>query len=775
MWSYIAGKVLRNRIIFIITIVLFTIFMGYQSRFVELDYHYAALLPKTDSTYIDIVNFKEKFGEDGNVMIVAVTDSNFFEKNKFNDWLKLQENLKKIKGFEGVFSISDIVNLKKDSKKKKFVINNFFPDSIKTQKELDSLSVLIGNFPFYDELVYFKKHNVFLLALTFNESIVNSKKREDVVKEVEERVNEWSSKYNNNVRFSGLPFTRTKISLMIQKELNMFVWLALLITALILYLFFRSFKVVIFAMLIVGTGAVWGLGSLALFDYKMTILSGMIPPLIIVIGIPNSVFLLNKYHKEYTLHGNKIKALYRVISKVGNATFLTNLTTAAGFATFIITGNRFLMEFGIVASLNILGIFILSITLIPVFFSFLPEPKQKHVKHLNYKIVNNIVNNFVFIVQNKRIYIYVVVVLFLLAAGYGISKVHTQGYIVDDIPEDNPIYIDLKYLENVAGGVMPIEITIAKRDKKDSVDYYMLKKINTLHEHLKKNKNFSKPVSIINAVKFANQAFHKGKKKFYKFPDLNRANNIQSYINDFTGSNKLMSKFIDSSFQTVRISMRVRDIGTKKMNKLRADLKNKLNSIFPPDKYLTVVTGSSIVFTQGTSHLINNLFTSLALAIFIISLFMALMFSSFRMIIVSLVPNILPLIFTAALMGYFNIPIKPSTILVFSIAFGISVDNAIHFLTKYRQELIANNWRIKESVINALKETGVSIIYTATILFFGFGIFILSDFGGTVAIGMLVSVTLFFAMLSNLVLLPSILLSYEKKITTKAFKDHIIE
>lgn len=775
MWSYIAGQVLRNRMNFIIAVVILTVFMGYKSRDVELDYHYATLLPKTDSAYINLMKFKEKFGEDANVMIISVTDSNFFQKNKFNDWLKLQKDLKQITGLENVFSVSEVINLKKSGKHKKFIVEKIFPDSVKSQKELDSLVNKMYDLPFYENLVYFKKHNTFLLALTLDINIVNSLKREIIIENIEAKINEWSKKYKSEIRFSGLPFTRTKIALIIKKELNMFIWLALLITAVILYIFFRSFKVVFFAILIVGTGVIWVLGSLAVFDYKITILTGMIPPLIIVIGIPNSVFLLNKYHKEFTEHGNKIKALHRVISRVGNATFLTNLTTAAGFAAFIATGNKLLMEFGVIVSLNIIGVFILSIILIPGFFSFLPAPKPKHTKHLDYKLVNKLVNIFVFIVETKRIFIYTAVVIFLFAAGYGISKVRTQGYIVDDIPEDNPIYIDLKFLEKVTGGVMPIEIVISKKDNKDSVDYYMLEKINRLQERLEKYESLSKPVSIVNAFKFVNQAFYKGKKKFYKFPNLQQANNIKLYMNNFTGNNNLINQFIDSSFQTVRISLRAKDIGTKKMNRLRKNLENELSEIFPSGKFNGMVTGSSIVFTRGTSHLINNLFTSLAIAVVIISILMASMFSSVRMIIVSIVPNILPMIFTAALMGYFEIPVKPSTVLVFSIAFGISVDNAIHFLTKYRQELISTNWQIKTSVINALRETGVSIVYTATILFYGFGIFILSDFGGTVALGTLVSVTLLFAMLSNLVLLPALLLSYEKRITTKAFKDYIIK
>jgi len=188
---------------------------------------------------------------------------------------------------------------------------------------------------------------------------------------------------------------------------------------------------------------------------------------------------------------------------------------------------------------------------------------------------------------------------------------------------------------------------------------------------------------------------------------------------------------------------------------------------FPAERYNVFMTGKALLFLKGTKYLVKNLLLSLALAIGLISLFMAYLFRSYKMVIISLVPNLLPLVITAGVMGFLGVPIKPSTILVFSIAFGISVDDTIHFLAKYRQELATHRWHIKRSVYAALRETGVSMFYTSIVLFFGFSVFIISDFGGTKALGGLVSATLLFAMLSNLILLPSLLLSLERSIANK--------
>ena len=775
MWSYIAGKVLRNRAASVIIVFLITIFMGYHALDVKMGYTYISLLPKDDPTYLDSERFKEKFGDDGNVLIIGVKDSTFFKKEKFNDWAALQSKLTELDGVTGIMSVANVYELDKDSKNKKFTARKLFPNSIKSQQELDSIVRKLHNMPIYKDMVYFDKSHVYFMAITVKDSIINSEKREPFVREIEKLTNNWGEKYKIKIHYSGLPYTRTKIAEMIKKELLMFVLLAMAVTALILFMFFRSFKVVLFSSMVVGVAVIWAFGTIGLFGYDITILTGMIPPLLIVIGIPNSVFLLNKFHSEYKIHGNKIKALHRVIAKVGNATFLTNLTTAVGFATFVFTGNQALIEFGIIASMNIIGVFILSITLIPVFFSFLDDPKERHIKHLDYKIVGRIVERFLFIVVNRRKSVYIVVLILTVIAVFGVMKIKTLAYIIDDIPEDNPIYMDLKFFEKTADGVLPLEILISKKNKNDSLSYSSFVNINKFEESLSSFNEISKPLSLISAFKFVNQEYYKGKVKYYKFPDAVQAKRLLPYLSNLNGSsNNLLTSFIDKSYNTTRISLRVKDIGTGKMKSLKSSLEKKLKEIFPEEDYYTAVTGSSVVFAQGTGLLVNNLFTSLSLAILIIAIFMASMFSSFRMIAVSLLPNILPLVFTAALMGYFDIYIKPSTILVFSIAFGISVDNAIHFLSKYRQELMFNNWNIEQSVINALKETGVSIIYTATILLFGFGIFILSDFGGTVALGLLVSITLFFAMFTNLILLPSILLSLKKVITTKAFKDKII-
>ncbi len=774
MWFKVSGLILRNKILLLTVLAVITIFFGWHAKQVEMSYSYAQMLPKKDQAFKDYQKFVEVFGEEGNLIIVGTQDSNFFQLEKFQKWRELCKDLSGIEGVENLLSVSNTYNLRKNTKKKQFEIENIFPDTISTQEELDIYANKFKGLPFYKDVVYNSKTDAYLLAITVNKDKMKTKEREQMVKSIQQLCQKFEKDENVKLHYSGLPYIRVVNAIKIRSELYLFSALALLICIIVLFIFFRSFKAVFFPVLIVLIGVVWSMGMLHLFGFKVTILSGMIPPLLIVIGIPNSIYMLNKFHHEYVSHGNKIKALQRVIIKIGNATFLTNLTTAAGFATFIIVKSDILKEFGIVASLNILGLFVLSLLLIPIFFSFIEPPSSKSVQHLDSKFISRIIDRLIKITQHRRKTVYIITIVVLGLGVYGITLMKSSGYFLDDIPESDPVFIDLKFFEKNFDGLMPIEIMIDTKKPGGAMQLTTFRKIEQLEKKLANYSDLSSPMSLLNLLKFSKQAFYNGYEKYYSLPNNREKNFILQYASTGEKNVELLHSFLDSTRQITRVSIRVKDVGTSRMEEIYADLNMHIDSIFTSDKYDVTVTGSSIIVFKGTQYLLKNLVTSLALAILLISIFMAIMFSSWRMVILSLTPNVIPLIFTAAIMGFADIPIKASTILIFSIAFGISVDNTIHFLAKYRQELNVTNWDIKKSVILALRETGVSMLYTSVVLFFGFGIFAISSFGGTQALGVLVSLTLLVAVTSNLILLPSLLFGLDRLTTTKAFKEPLL-
>lgn len=776
MWIWIARVILRNRIPFLLGIGLITVFMGFQARKIEMSYQYAALLPKDDSTSIEYERFLKTFGNEGNLMVFGIQNEHFFKLKYFQDWQQLGADLQKIKGVTAVLSASQAYNLIKNSEEKKFEIKPIFPEKVLYQAELDSLKQQFQSLPFYRDVLYNPETHTYLMAITLDSKMLGSQERVRLIDDIKRVGVAYENQSQIKVRYSGLPYIRVTTAEMIKGELNLFIFLALAVTALIILLFFRSFQVVLFSMLVVGVSVVWALGIQSMLGYRITILTGMIPPLLIVIGIPNVVYLLNKYHHEFRIHGNQIKALQRVICKIGNATFMTNLTTALGFGTFIFTSSRILVEFGVVASINIMGIFLISILLIPIVFSFIAPPDEKHVKHLDSKFSTRVLNSLVNVSLNHRKKVFISVGIILVLSFVGVSRIHTTGYMLDDIPHQDPLYLDLKFFEENFSGLMPLEVVIDTKRPNGVLRGNTLKKMDEFETQLSDMPEISKPLSLTQVVKFARQAFYNGKESHYKVPSNEERNFILSYVAKAGKSQShLISTFIDSAKQKTRLSFRMKDVGTTHMKEMDRKIRVVVDSVFSKDNFQVSVTGGSVVAFKGTSYLISNLMTSVLLAVFLIALFMAMMFRSWRMVLISLIPNILPLIVTAALMGYFGVPIKPSTILVFSIAFGISVDGTIHYLAKYRQELGQTSWSIRAAVVLAIKETGVSMVYTAIILFFGFGIFSASNFGGTVALGTLVAITLIIGLFSNLILLPSILLGLEKLATDKSFREPLLQ
>ena len=768
-WTRVSRIILKNRYLILILIAIITTFLVFQMKNMRFSYTEANLLPENHEVNIQYNKFLEIFGEEGNLVLLAVKDSSVFTTDKFNAWNSLAKSFDSLPEVEFTLSIADVKKLKKDTKNRKFVLESIYEKKITSQEKVNSIKKeLFEKLPFYDNLLYNKKTGTIQTAIYIDKEIVNTPVRKAFVFDKLIPIIDRFEKENNlDVRVSGMPYIRTINAQNIIDEIQLFVLGALFITGIIFFFFFRSYRATFITLLVVTIGVTWAFGFIGLFGYEITVLTALIPPLIIVIGVPNAVFLINKYQQEIKSHGQQAKALQRVISKIGNATLMTNITTASGFATFVFVKSQLLREFGILASINILSIFVLALLIIPIIYSFMEPPKKKHLNHLERRWMENVVDWMEKMVREQRIAIYITTVVIIILGIIGLYQIRVSGSLIEDMPKTKAFFKDIKFFENEFGGIMPLEILVDTKKEKGVMKLSTLKRMDKINEVIESFPELSKPVSIVNLVKYSKQAYYRGNPKYYQLPTSQEQNYIFEYTKNSDGNSNMLNNFVDSTGQFARITTFMKDIGTDKMNVIQERLSQIVKKEFPSERYNVSFTGKALVFLKGTNYLIGNLVFSLSLAILLISLFMAWMFRSFRMILISIIPNMLPLLITAGLMGFFGIPIKPSTILVFSIAFGISVDDTIHFLAKYRQELIASNWKIRKSVYAALRETGVSMFYTSIVLFFGFLVFTVSSFGGTIALGGLVSITLLLAMVSNLLLLPSLLLTFEDKIANK--------
>lgn len=776
-WELIARIILKNRIVILGIIIAITLFLGYQWKNLAMTYTEANLLPKEHIANKDYQKFLDKFGEEGNLIVIGFKDSTFFTPKNYAAWNELMTGLKKAKEVDLVVSLSDLKKLEKDTVNEKFVLAPF----IDQKKALDPAYLqtvqydLFHNLPFYEGLLFNKESGSIRSAVYMNKKLVNTAERKTFILEnLVPKIDKFEKTTGIDLRVSGMPYIRTINADNMKGEIGLFIGAALLTVSLIFFFFFRSFRATFISICILIVGVVWSFGTLGLFHYKITVLTAIIPPLIIVIGITNCIFLINKYQQEIKLHNNQAKALQRIISKIGVSTLMTNLTTAVGFATFMITGNDLLFEFGLVTSINVISVYFLTLLIVPIVYSFMSIPKEKHLHHLTKTYISVLLDWVESVVKNKRKVIYTIYGLLLLFSIIGVSQMKVSGSLIGEMPKSASFFKDILFYEKEFNGVMPLEIMIDTKRKKGVMKLSTMRKMDELQATIEGMPELSKPVSIVNLVKYSKQAFYNGKPEYYQLPTSQEQTFILAYAKNAVKNNKdnLMKSYVDSTGQYARITTFMKDIGTDEMAKVEKKLHSKINEIFPKDRYEVTVTGKALVFQKGTSYLVDNLIESLIFAIFVIAVLMLYLFRSFKMVFASVITNILPLCITSGLMGYFGIPLKPSTILVFSIAFGISVDNAIQFMAKYRHDLLQNNGKVKKSVFSALRETGISTFYTSVVLILGFATFTLSSFSGTIALGGLISCTLAFAMFANILVLPALVLTFEKK---KTKKEDVIE
>jgi len=773
MWQRLAKFVLKNRLLLLLLLFATTALMAFFASKIKLSYEFSKAIPVDNPKYQDYLSFKEKFGDDGNVLVIGVQTEKFFDAGNFFAFRKLNNYLKNVHYVENVLSVSNAVNLLKDTISQKLIAQPVFPSDIKTQEEIDSCRQILYTLPFYKSLLYNAKTNAYLLVLRINKEILNSKGRTKVIEDIVDRVNKYASATQIQTHISGLPLIRTQIADRIAKEMKWFILGSLSLSALILLLMFRSVNTTLLSLLVVITGVIWSVGIMQVFGYKITLLTALIPPLVIVIGIPNCIYFLNKYHATYKKTGNKEQSLIDMVSKMGIVTLFCNLTAAIGLAVFALTNSAILVEFGAVAGISIMLIFVISFILLPAILSFMNAPGEKELKYLDVKVFNEFLLKIERWVFDHRKIIYAITLVTIIFSLAGMSRLKTEGFIVDDLPKSDKIYMDLKFFEKNFHGVMPLEIVIDTKRRyglAGSRALPVLAKMDSLATYIKNQKEMSRPLSIAEGIKFVKEGFYGGDSSNYALPNSFDAAFVGDYLRpqkDDSGKNnlsKLLTSFIDTARESTRMSINMADIGTQKLPIVLSAIKKKAAHLFDSSKYKITLTGSTITFLEGSTFIINGLKESLLWAFLFIAICMLYLFKSLRILICSLIPNIIPLIVTAGIMGWTGVRLKPSTVLIFSLALGIAIDVTIRFLVNYKQELSVNNFDIERTVSQTINHTGLSILYTSLVLIAGFIIFCFSGFGGTQSLGWLTSITLFTATLTNLVLLPVLLLDTKRKI-----------
>lgn len=854
MWNKLANIILRNRFLILGVHALLTVLFGYYTiTGLKIDNKYGNMLPEDTETQQIYLKFKEMFGEDGSALVIGIQNDSLFTEEKFKKWKELGDSILQMGGVNSVVSEAKIFTLRNDKNNEQFIAKPVFSDITFKEKSIDSIRKEVRNNPLYKNMLYNDSSNVSLMMVSIDEKYLQDRTKQKVVMHIEDLASTYEKEFGK-VHFAGLPHMRVLIGKRVMSEMYIFVALSIAVSSLIMYFFFRSIRITMICNVVVLVTVVWAMGTIGMLGYNISIMMALIPPLMIVIGIPNCIYLYNKYHQEFRQHKNKAKALSRTIRKTGTAMWLTNVTTALGFVTFCFTSSSKFFEFGVISTLNIMLCYVVSICLVPIFASFSKNPPEKHLRHLDRKMAIGLLEWLVELTAKRRKLIYAITILITLGGGAGIVFMKVTGNLTGDLPSDDPILKDIQFMESNFGGAVPFEVMIHYKEKGRLFSKNTLERVEQVQQSFDDDTLFAKSLSIVDFVKVVNMSYYNNDPERYTLISKRDMLRLKKYVDNFSMSNNnsafSLKELADTSNCILRIRTQMKDIGSYEVSDEVMLVQNRIDSIMNPDKkdierlfakvekgkkmyidsilenytavynsltavlsngntdkqlafdsdpelvktyynkpnfkkqlrkaidneyYDVQITGTSVVASVGTQYLVDNLLSSIIFAVLSIAALMSILFYSFRMVVVSMIPNLIPMVVTAGIMGWFGIPLKPSTLLIFSIALGITVDNTIHFLAHYRHELKMKKWDLKDCIAISIRETGLSIIYTSVILFFGFIVFIFSDFGGTQALGYLSAITYFVALFTNLILLPSLLLSYERRLTTKSFEEPLFE
>ncbi|MDJ1496433.1 efflux RND transporter permease subunit [Cytophagaceae bacterium DM2B3-1] len=779
MWTSIAKFIIKNRTLLIIFLVISTAFMGYQMRNLEMSYDYTAVVPVNDPEMVYFRDFKKTFGEDANIIAIGLQDSALYELKNFQHLQEFTKGLSEIPGIANVTALPGLQYLAKDSAQKKLYPEKIFKKQPSSQAELDSLLRFVNQLQFYKDQIINSENGATGILVSIDKTILNSPKRLPLTKAMMELGDKFSAQTGVKLHYAGVPFVRSVMSTKVKKELQLFLILSVVVTIVTIFAFFKAWDAVIGCTLAVMVVLLWTVGTMGLFGYKINLLTALLPAIIIVMTVPTCIYLLNKYHQEYVEHGDKTQALIRTIAKLGLAAFMINATTAAGFIGSVFTDVAILEEFGIVAGINVFVAFFICLVVIPIFFSYMPAPNEKKLRYLYSKPVNSALTWVDKRINTHPNWIYGITIVATLLSFWGIYQIKAVSYMVDDLPEDSDVVQDLRFFERNFQGIMPLEIVINTGEKRGVFKLKNLEKIEEFEQILSGHHNITKPVSVVEFLKAARQAYYNNNPEFYGLPTKMDRNFVLLYLKNMLGKSstkdtsnigsRLINSFVDSTGQYVRISMKIADLGSYSMDTTLSNMiRPAIEKTFASTKLKANVTGTTVLFAKGNAYLNDSLASSLITAFVVIVLMIGVLFLNLRVVIISLIPNFVALLITGGLMGFMGIALKPSTSLIFSISFGIIVDSSIHYLAHYRQEIFYKKIAIKQAVSDTLMETGPSIIYTSIILFVGFVIFVWSSFGGTKSLGILMSASMLISMVTNLTLLPTLLNSFD---TGKVSKD----
>lgn len=747
----------------LLVILGLTAFFGYQTSKIGFDYNFETFFPKNDKDTDFFLEHRKRFGTDNDFVLIGLKNNKGIFNYPFLEKVqKLTDTLKHIPDVKAVISPTEIAELTRDP-------------LMGVPSELPYLRWKQDSLYAIDSTRIYRTPE--LLGSLFS---VDGKSLCIIINHTERIGDNECTMLTNNIynlgplfqfdefHVAGRCIGQTYYTGQMKGELILLLLAGFVAMVILMIIIYRSAIAVILPLLVVGLVVLWDMGFMNLTGKKIDVLANAIPTILVVTGLSVAVHIITKYIDHLREGWTKIDSLKDTVTHVGLANFFTTLTTVVGFASLATTGIKPIDDFGLYTAFGVALSFIIAYTVIPALLFLLPVPQKTGYVGFPKLTWNNALITIFSFVTGKKYWVLGGVALLVVGMIYGITRIRENTYIMDDLSKKSQLKKDFMFFGEEFQGTRPFEMSLTVKDTSKTVfDRDVLIEIEKMEVFLKNNYGLGYIFSPVSLVKATNRSYAGGDPSGYILPESDsRLRKIVKELKAFH-SNEMIKSLISEDFRTARIRSIFQDVGSYKANKMNLAFHESMNSNVSKDLFEYKLTGTAELIDKNNRNLAWNIASGILIAFVVVGIILAILFKSFSIVMIGIITNVIPLILLGGIMGYFDINLKLSTAILFSIAFGIAVDDTIHFLSKFRHEILK-----EKTVLYALKRTylttGKAMIITSILLCTGFGVLGISSFVGTKIIGSLTALTLFFAMIFNLTILPIlILLFYRRKIKTE--------
>ena len=753
----IASIILRYRILFFVLIGLLTGLFGYYAIESKTDNSIEVWLKRNDPKLDYYYDFIDKFGDD-EFLIIAMDGDDLFTGKKIKLINDIATRLESVKGVRSVISLASVYKDKLSAP--------YFKEVLKRNKARSVLDVFeekILDDPMYVNNVISSDGETTAIIATVSKG--SPEARKELVKETREILSAVETENNMKKFFlAGPSIVNTELDRMSQNDMKTFTPVMFAVALVILVVLFKNISGVLIPAITIGINIMWTVGLFVIFGNKMNMVSGMLIPLVFIISLATTVHILNRFYLEVALSGDKRESILKTLRHICVPCFLTCVTTSIGFLSLVVSDVTPVKTTGIFMAAGIMMSFFVCITLVPGMLSLFPErmsrpfmniKKDRSSSNKEFQGIYGFIGKFV---RNNTIYVFFISLVFVGVAIYGVTKIDAESSIFESFPESSEITRSTEHIEQELMGLIPMDIVVDAGNTGSVFQPDVLMKMEKLQDYLKGIPEVTKSVSVVDYVKYLNKLLNKDNPDS---PVVTKDKAIDYVKLASLHGDSIVAGLYTEDYNEGRVSVRMKNVGSSRYKLIVNDIERFIKENFPLS-VSCAITGIVPLLMDMQGYLIESQIKTFTLAFILIFICIALLLKSTRIGMMSMIPNLVPIAITLGVMGYVGINLDVATIMIASVAIGISVDDTIHFLYRFKEEFKKDGDHYL-AIQRTLSGVGRALIFTTVVATCGFLVFCLSSFKAIQYFGLLTGITMVSALVADLFILPSCILLFKPK------------